>query len=103
MRWEGGEWLENKKEIGSRRGRGGSRPGKDVGFYPNSKRRVYIRVLAGSSVLLRISVVTKWRKSQRESGMMRDGSIRTAVPNLFGTSFTEENFSLDPGGGMVWG
>ena len=30
--------------------------------------------------------------------MMRDGSIRTAVPNLFGTSFTEDNFSLDPGG-----
>lgn len=48
MGWEGGEWLENKEEVGSRRGRGGSHPGKDVGFYPNSNRRVCIRGRAGS-------------------------------------------------------
>ena len=46
--WEGGEWLENKEEIVSRQGRGGSHPGKDVGFYPDSKRRVCIRGPAGS-------------------------------------------------------
>ena len=90
-----GNWVQTRK--------GRLTPGKDVGFDPNTKKRVCIRVPAGSSVLLRISVVTKWRKSQRDSGMMRDGSIRTAARNLFGASFTEDSFSLDPVGGVVWG
>lgn len=70
MGWEGGEWLENKEELGSRRGRGGSHPGKDVGFYPNSNRRVCVEDREDPSVFLRISMVTKVDK--KSEGVRND-------------------------------